>query len=158
MRDLMVLAAVLLAGCQGQANDTAPAAAATQSVHPESGLPVIVVTITHAGKAIPIRTELTRTPEEQAKGLMFRTALGPDEGMLFTFDPPKAASFWMKNTVIPLDLVFIGTDGRITNIAANAKPYDESPLKSVGLAKAVLELPGGRAAEQGIVAGDTVTW
>ena len=73
-------------------------------------------------------------------------------------EPPRPASVWMRNTVIPLDLLFIAPDGRIANIAANAKPYDESQLASVGPVKAVLELPGGRAAALGIAAGDTVTW
>ena len=104
------------------------------------------------------RVELARSPQEQSKGLMFRTELGPDEGMIFPFDPPRGASFWMRNTVIPLDLIFVGVDGRISNIAANAIPYDESPLNSIGLAKAVLELRGGRAAELGIVPGDKVEW
>ena len=78
--------------------------------------------------------------------------------MIFPMNPPRMASFWMRNTVIPLDLVFVGTDGRITNIGANAVPYDERPLSSAGLVKGVLELNGGRAAELGIVAGDLVAW
>jgi uncharacterized membrane protein (UPF0127 family) len=98
------------------------------------------------------------TSQQQARGLMFRTRLGDDEGMIFPMNPPRGASFWMRNTVIPLDLIFIGTDGRISNIAANAIPYDESPLLSAGLVKGVLELRGGRAAELGIVAGDRVEW
>ena len=89
---------------------------------------------------------------------MFRTAMGADEGMIFPMDPPRGASFWMRNTVLPLDIVFIGTDGRISNIAANAVPYDQTPLSSVGLVKGVLELNGGRAAELGIVPGDKVEW
>ena len=89
---------------------------------------------------------------------MFRTALGRDEGMIFPMNPPRAASFWMRNTVIPLDLIFVGPDGRITNIAANAVPYAEAPLASTGLVKGVLELNGGRAAQLGIVAGDRVEW
>ena len=84
--------------------------------------------------------------------------MGPDEGMIFPFDPPRGASFWMRNTVIPLDLIFVAPDGRISNIAANAIPYDETPLYSGGEAKAVLELNGGRAAELGIKPGDRVEW
>ena len=95
---------------------------------------------------------------EQSKGLMFRTAMGPDEGMLFPLSPPRVASFWMRNTVIPLDLVFVGEDGRVINILANAVPYDESPLRSEGRAIAVLELVGGRAAELGIKPGAKVSW
>ena len=95
---------------------------------------------------------------EQAKGLMFRTKLGPDEGMIFPMSPPRGASFWMKNTVISLDLIFIAPDGRISNIAANAVPYNLAPLTSIGPVKGVLEIPGGRAAELGIAPGDKVAW
>ena len=84
--------------------------------------------------------------------------MGKDEGMLFPMEPPREASFWMKNTVISLDIIFIGTDGRILNIAENAVPYSEEPRRAAGLAAAVLELNGGRAAELGIVPGDKVEW
>lgn len=153
-----ILLALALTACKGPAAEPAPAASSDAAVHPESGLRVIPVTITHAGKGYVFKAELAQSPQEQAKGLMFRTALGPDEAMLFPFDPPKVASFWMKNTVIPLDLVFIAPDGRVTNIAPQAKPYDESKLQSVGVVKAVLEIPGGRAKELGIAAGDGVNW
>ena len=156
-RTAMFLALALAAGlpgCKGPAGK--PGAA--QVVHAESGLAVIPLTITHAGQQHRFRVELAKSAFEQGKGLMFRTSLGPDEGMLFPLEPPRPASFWMRNTVIELDLLFIAPDGRIANIAANAKPYDESHLTSVGPVKAVLELPGGRAAALEIVAGDTVTW
>lgn len=158
MRLLPIAAALALAlaGCKG--TDADPAATATIAIHPESRLPVIPLTVTHAGTVQNFKVELAQTPQDQAKGLMFRTALGPDEGMLFPFDPPKQASFWMRNTVIPLDLLFIAPDGRVTNIAAQAQPYDETQLRSAGVVKAVLELPGGRAAELGLAAGDTVEW
>lgn len=157
----MVLPAVLLAvsACSqdgpGAAAATAPARPA---VHPESGLPIIPLRVTASGKAHAFRVEVARSPQEQAKGLMFRTAMGADEGMLFVEDPPRRAAFWMRNTVIPLDIIFIGTDRRVLNIAANAVPYDETPLPSAGLASAVLELNGGRAAELGIAPGDKVEW
>lgn len=151
--------ALTLAACSpnsGEAGATSTQAA--PAVHPVSGLPVIPLKVIHNGKTHNFRVELARTVEEQAKGLMFRTELGPDEGMIFPFVPARGASFWMRNTVIPLDLIFVGTDGRISNIAANAIPYDESPLQSIGMATAVLELRGGRAAELGIVPGDKVEW
>lgn len=144
--------ALALAGCKGESGSAAAA------VHSESGLAVVPLTITSGGKIHRFRVELAQTSKEQAKGLMFRTQLGPDEGMLFPRNPPSPARFWMKNTVIPLDLLFIAPDGRIANIAANAKPYDETGLPSAGPVKAVLELPGGRAAELGIAGGDRVEW
>ena len=126
--------------------------------HPVSGLTVIPLTVTSGDKVHVFKVEVARTAQQQARGLMFRTAMGADEGMLFPMDPPRGASFWMRNTVISLDLIFVGVDGRISNIAANAVPYDESPLRSAGLVTAVLELNGGRAAELGLKAGDKVSW
>jgi uncharacterized protein len=151
-RLVLAALALTLAGCKGQGGSEAPA------VHAESGLAVVPLTVTSGGKVHRFRVELAQTTEEQAKGLMFRTKLGPDEGMLFPLAPPRMASFWMHNTVIPLDLLFVAPDGRIANIAANAKPYDETQLESAGPVKAVLELPGGRAAELGIAGGDRVEW
>jgi uncharacterized membrane protein (UPF0127 family) len=156
MRNMLVLAVLLLAACSpkaGEATSSSPAA-----VHAESGLKVIPLTIQRGDRKLTFRVEVAATSQQQARGLMFRTRLGDDEGMIFPMNPPRGASFWMRNTVIPLDLIFIGTDGRISNIAANAVPYDESPLLSAGLVKGVLELRGGRAAELGIVAGDRVEW
>jgi uncharacterized membrane protein (UPF0127 family) len=89
---------------------------------------------------------------------MFRTALGPDAGMMFPFDPPRPASFWMRNTLIPLDMIFIRTDGTIARIAANAVPRSETPIAVDETLTGVLEIRGGRAAELGIHAGDRVTW
>ena len=121
---ILVLAACSPAVGKGGTTPSSASAAATSqpSVHPESGLAVIPLSVHHDGKQHKFRVEVARTTEEQAKGLMFRTAMGADEGMLFPFDPPRDASFWMKNTVIPLDIVFIGTDGKVLNISANAAP------------------------------------
>ena len=152
IRLILAALALALAGCKGQSAVEAPA------VHAESGLTVVPLTITSGGKTHRFRVELAQTPEQQAQGLMFRTRLGPDEGMLFPMEPPRSAGFWMRNTVIPLDLLFVAPDGTILNIAAMAKPYDETQLKSAGPVKAVLELPGGRAAELGIAGGDRVEW
>ena len=151
--------AVALVACSPGAGDAAPQSSqAAPVVHPVSGLRVIPLKVTSGSKVHNFRVELARTPQEQAKGLMFRTTMGPDEGMIFPFDPPRGASFWMRNTLISLDLIFVAPDGRISNIAANAVPYDETPLYSAGEAKAVLELNGGRAAELGIKPGDRVEW
>lgn len=154
--------AVALSACSSSASEGASAQAASPAAetarHPESGLRIIPLTVTHDGKRFQFRVELAQSRYEQAKGLMFRTAMGADEGMLFPMDPPRQASFWMKNTVIPLDIIFIDGDRRILNIAANAVPYSEKNLDSDGLAAAVLELNGGRAAELGIAPGDKVDW
>ena len=150
---------LLLAACSanpGQAASGSSTAAA--AVHPASGLKVVPLTVTHMGKVHTFRVEVAGTEAEQAKGLMFRTEMGADEGMIFPMDPARQASFWMKNTVIPLDLVFIGPDKRIESIAANAVPYSLSPIGSRGSVSAVLELNGGRAALLGLAIGDRVQW
>ena len=154
---VMIALAMGAAGCSAQTPAPAPAAA-TPARHPISGLEVIPLTISQNGKVHRFRVEVARTPEQQEKGLMFRTAMGADEGMIFPSDPVGARSFWMKNTVIPLDIVFIGPDHMISNIAANAVPYSLEPLNSDGPAIAVLELNGGRAAQLGFTRGARVTW
>ena len=110
------------------------------------------------GKRIPFKVELADTPEAQARGLMFRDALGDFEGMIFPSDTPAPRSFWMKNTPLSLDIIFIGADGRIINIAANTEPYSLASVTSKGPAGAVLELRAGRAAALGIVPGDRVIY
>lgn len=97
------------------------------------------------------------TAEQQERGLMFRRSLGPDEGMIFPYDPPQNVAFWMRNTLIPLDIVYIRSDGTIVRIT-NAKALDETPLPSGEPVAVVLEIRGGRAAELGIQEGDVATW
>ena len=88
---------------------------------------------------------------------MFRKALEPDRGMIFPYDPPQEVAFWMKNTLIPLDIVFIRSDGTIARIA-NAEPMDITPLPSGEPVAVVLEIAGGRAKQLGIREGDVVSW
>jgi uncharacterized membrane protein (UPF0127 family) len=107
--------------------------------------------------------ERAKTVDEQARGLMFRTDLKPDGGMLFwpyppTGGAPVVANFWMKNTPSSLDIVYIRGDGTIARIAENTVPFSEVPIPSGEPVGAVLELMGGRAAELGIAEGDLVTW
>ena len=150
---------LLLAACAAGATEGAPAPAPTAADrHAESGLRVIPLTVISPSGRHGFRVEVAASPAEQARGLMFRTALGPGEGMIFPMAPPRDAVFWMKNTVIPLDILFIGVDGRISNIAAMTEPYSLDPRASAGMVKAVLELAGGRAAELGIAPGDRVEW
>lgn len=150
----------LLTACSPQPAAEATPAAGAQAVtarHPESGLAVVPLTVTAAKGGHRFRVEVAASPAEQQKGLMFRTALGPDEGMIFPGGPPEIRSFWMKNTVIPLDLIFIGPDRRILNIA-RGEPYSLEPIPSAGPAINVLEINAGRAAQLGIKPGDVVAW
>ena len=136
---LMLAAPLLLAGCQ-QENSKAD------------------VVITRGTAKHNFTVEVARTPDEQAKGLMGRTSLPKEGGMLFPFDPPKIATFWMKNTLIPLDMIFIRADGTIDRIAENTVPESLAPVASGGEVKAVLELAGGTAPTLGLDESATVTW
>lgn len=155
LKEVLAVALIALAACSPgtvESKQARPAASAEQR-HPISGLKVIPLTA--AGHRF--RVELAASPAEQERGLMFRKEMGADEGMLFPMDPPRQAYFWMRNTVMPLDIVFIGADHRVLNVV-NAKPYDETPLPSAGKAAAVLELNLGRAAKLGIGPGSEVKW
>ncbi len=148
----------LAAGSTSAQGTATTAPTAELAVHPVSGLTVVPLTVTTASGPHAFKVEVASTPAEQERGLMFRTTMGADEGMIFPMNPPRPAAFWMKNTVIPLDIIFIGADHKVLNVAANAVPYDLSPLPSDGDAAGVLELNGGRAAQIGMKAGDTVSW
>ena len=138
---------------------TAPLAEASAPArHAESGLPVVPLTVQSGGAVHRFAVEYASSQQEQARGLMFRSELGEGEGMIFPNDPPQQRSFWMKNTLLPLDIIFIGPDLRIESIAAETTPYSLDPIGSQGSVIAVLELRGGRAAELSIHPGDTVRW
>jgi len=156
-KSMLAAGAVALAACspgtvQGKPIK-APARAAAEARHPVSGLKVVPLVI--GGHRF--RVEVAATPAEQERGLMFRKEMGPDEGMIFPMDPPRQAYFWMRNTVMPLDIIFIGADGKVLNVV-NARPFDETPLPSAGKAALVLEINVGRAARLGIGPGTGVKW
>jgi uncharacterized membrane protein (UPF0127 family) len=139
---------------------TGPASQAPQQPAPRiapSGLDLVSLTIESGGRSHAFTVEVARTAAQQERGLMFRTSLGPNQGMLFPFDPPRPASFWMRNTLIPLDMIFIRPDGTIARIAANTVPRSETPVGVEEPVTAVLEIPGGRAAQLGITGG-RVSW
>lgn len=162
------LGALAIAGCspmaQGAKAKAQTAASEARSApddtprHPVSGLPLIEVTVESRSGPHRFTVELAQSREEQARGLMFRERLGEDEGMLFPSNPPAPRSFWMKNTPIALDILFIGLDGRIVNIAENTTPYSLEPIVSLGPTSAVLEIRGGRARALGIAVGDRVVY
>lgn len=113
---------------------------------------------TSGGKRHVYKVEVAETAAQQAHGMMYRTGMAPMTGMLFPMDPPRPAAFWMENTLIPLDLLFIGADGRIRNIIAGAVPRSRAQLPSAGAVAAVLELPGGESDRIGARPGDRVMW
>lgn len=117
-----------------------------------------VATIAADGATHKFNVEVARTKEEQARGLMFRTSLPEGGGMIFPFEKPRIASFWMKNTLIPLDMFFIRADGSIDRIAENTIPESLEPVVSGGEVSAVLELAGGTAAKLGIDETAKITW
>ena len=110
------------------------------------------------GKVHRYTVEVAATALEQSRGLMFRTRMGAHRGMIFPFEPPRTATFWMENTVLPLDLIFIAPDHRVLTIAANAKPYSRDIIDSGGVVAAVLELNVGAAAKIGLQPGDRVDY
>ena len=100
--------------------------------------------------------EMATTEQEKTTGLMYRKELPEGKGMLFDFSPEQEVSMWMKNTYIPLDMIFIRADGRILRIAENTEPLSTKIIPSRGLAKGVLEVIGGTAQKYGIQPGDLV--
>jgi uncharacterized membrane protein (UPF0127 family) len=115
--------------------------------------------VIHAGgSAYKFEVEVVTTPETRAQGLMFRKAMPTNAGMLFIYPGEQAVSFWMKNTLIPLDMLFVKADGSIAHIAHSAVPMDETPIDSGAAVKAVLEINGGTANALGIKEGDKVEY
>ncbi len=119
--------------------------------HPEP------LTITTAdGRTASFAIELAISTEEWARGLMFRQSMPPGQGMLFTGKPPHSTGFWMRNTLIPLDIIFIAPDGRIRRIHENVPPLSEETRPSGGPVTGVLEINGGLSRQLGLRVGDRV--
>jgi uncharacterized membrane protein (UPF0127 family) len=168
MRDArrsLVLAAVLLGASLGAsactAREGAAAAAPAGKVDinaPHATSPDFVTEplwIETAAGRIDYRVEIADDDAERQHGLMFRTSMPDGHGMLFIFPQARPQAFWMRNTYMPLDIIYIGEDGRIVSIV-QGRPFDESPLPSGVPAIGVLEIYAGKAAEQGIRVGDRV--
>lgn len=114
------------------------------------------VEIASKGGVHVFTVEIADTEAAREKGLMYRKSLPPGQGMLFDFHSDQPVRFWMKNTYIPLDMIFIRSDGRILNIAENTTPMSENEVPSAGPVQAVLEVRGGTARKLGIAPGDRV--
>jgi uncharacterized membrane protein (UPF0127 family) len=119
-------------------------------------LPVETIRIDTAAGPHSFHVEIAADPASQERGLMFRRSMAADAGMLFDFHQSAQLAFWMKNTEIPLDMVFIRADGTVSSIEPNAVPYSTEPIPSAEPVRAVLEINGGRAHALGIKPGDRV--
>lgn len=162
MAKSVIWLALGLAGCQASLPADAPVGAQASGTskpgRSAAGLEVVPLTITSGGRTHRFQVEVARTEAQQSRGMMFRDRLAPNRGMMFPFAVPRRASFWMRDTPNSLDLIFVGTDGRIESIAADAVPMNETPMTSIGVVAGVLEIAGGRAAELGLQPGDRVSW
>jgi uncharacterized membrane protein (UPF0127 family) len=114
------------------------------------------LTIDSANGPHKFTVELAQTPAQMEQGLMFRQSLAPDAGMLFDFRTPQIATMWMKNTYIPLDMLFVDDHGRIVNIRERAVPQSLDIIAAAAPVRVVIELNGGTAARLGIKPGDQV--
>jgi uncharacterized membrane protein (UPF0127 family) len=115
-----------------------------------------VVTVVSASGKHRFSVELAETPAQMEQGLMFRRELAPDAGMLFDFKEPTMATMWMRNTLIPLDMLFVDAHGRIVNIHERAVPQSDAIVAATAPVRAVIELNGGTAARLGLKPGDRV--
>ncbi|HIM20901.1 MAG TPA: DUF192 domain-containing protein [Rhodospirillales bacterium] len=111
--------------------------------------------VTKSGKHEFI-VEIAVTDRQHSQGLMFRQSLAKNTGMLFDYKVPTSITMWMKNTYIPLDMIFIGNDGRVINVVQRAIPFSENVISSLGKARGVLEVNGGTASRLGIMPGDKI--
>ena len=122
---------------------------------PEGLIPLSIETATGSHDYL---VEVAVTAEDQARGLMFRQKMAPDRGMIFPHDPPRPAAFWMKDTYLPLDMIFITADGHVESVAADTVPLSTQSYRSQGPVAAVLELNAGEAARIGLRPGDRISY
>lgn len=155
---LLVLCLALL-GCRSADKEAQPKAApvapakATSSEAPK--LPTVAVS-RKSGEPIQVAVELATTPAQRKKGLMFRESMAEFDGMLFDMEVERIQSFWMKNTLIPLDMLFIDSTGVVVGIVENAEPKTLSPRAVDQPSRFVLEVNGGWCKKHGVAPGDTV--
>ncbi len=116
------------------------------------------VVLQTAGRTVRVRAEIVRTPEQRARGLMFRQKLAELQGMLFLFDRQEVQSFWMENTYIPLDMIFIDERMRVVGVVENAEPLTTVSRKVNAPSRYVLEVNGGFCRRHGIGKGTSVTF
>jgi uncharacterized membrane protein (UPF0127 family) len=122
---------------------------------PQKAEPMVILRPAKGGE-IRVKVELARTPEETTRGLMYREKMEPDHGMLFLFSEERQNTFWMKNTYIPLDIMFITKDMKVLGVAENCEPLTLSGRQVPGMSQYVLEVVGGFTQAHGIAPGTPV--
>ncbi|MEX0349562.1 MAG: DUF192 domain-containing protein [Paracoccaceae bacterium] len=115
-----------------------------------------VVQLRSSGSELRFQVELADTPQTRSRGLMFRESMSPRAGMLFVYEQPQRASFWMKNTLIPLDMIFVDPTGTVTHVHHQAIPGDLTPIEGGTGVLSVLEINGGLAKKYGIAPGSVL--
>tara|TARA_R110001592_G_scaffold59124_8_gene179287 strand:+ start:433 stop:939 length:507 start_codon:yes stop_codon:yes gene_type:complete len=155
---LTLLSVASISGCYARTSDSTATSPQNELPVSEAGLRQVPLSIRTSDTTHDFIVEVAESNAQQAQGLMFRTRLAPDKGMIFPFSQDRVAGFWMKNTVISLDIIFVRRDGTIESVAANTTPYSLESVRSNEPVGAVLEIAAGRAAELGIQPGNTVTW
>lgn len=161
---LLGLSAAALGAGVSCAQGAAPATSASASGpgcvadgRPQTGLPRESLTVQTTRGPVTLDVQVAADDRTRETGLMFVRSMPQNVGMLFDFQSPREVAFWMHNTYIPLDLLFVDGNGRILNIAANAQTCNDNPIPSAGAARAVIELNAGAAARLGIRPGDRVS-
>lgn len=153
---ILLVMALAIGGCAG-GSKTSQTAPASNSPGPQTGLPTATVQIhTTAGPTLMLTAEVAATEQQQQTGMMYRTSLDDDKGMLFAFADEQQRSFWMKNTLIPLDMIFANSSKVIVSITKNAAPQTETHRVSEYPAKYVLEVNGGWCDRKNVKPGDTL--
>jgi uncharacterized protein len=136
-----------------------PTATETQSMEPQFTEEGVGAFVDQNGDTIAsFRLELAETAAETAQGMMYRRSVPEGTGMLFIMTEERPQSFWMRNTYVPLDIIYLKADGAVVSIQANAQPMNDMPLPSEGPAKYVLEIAGGGSAQYGIKPGIKWLW
>lgn len=151
VRAALGAALTLLGGAYGAAIGTADDSGAEPAARQTEKLDIVT-----SGGVVAFDVEIADTPARQALGLMYRTELSERAGMLFPHSAPRELTMWMRNTYIPLDMVFIRADGTVHRIAEMTEPHSEEIVASKGPVTAVLEIAGGSARKLGLKLGDTV--
>jgi hypothetical protein len=145
LRVFAAIVLLLLGACSRPQAETSP-----------DGLAMETITIDADKGPVAFQVEVASDFASREKGLMFRKTMQPDHGMLFDFKVTQGVAFWMKNTILPLDMIFILPDGVISSVASDTKPFSTDEIPSAEPVRAVLEINAGRAAALGIVPGDVV--